>query len=203
MQVALTDAGEGTWLTTQGTDGEPDAALRTRCRARWATVGLQKTRDAYVFLATTVPGLTTPPTRVYVDDTNPRGPGSVDVWIAGPAGPLALEAEAVVRAYVVARRSVTADVQVRNATVLPIDVTADVYFRSQYTRALAQATDELTQLIHATELGGFVSVAEMYRALCAPDGVFDARITVPAANVPVARNQVAVPRTLTLIPHPS
>ena len=204
VTAALPDLGTGTWLTTQGTDDESDPALRTRCRTRWATIGLQKPRDAYVYLATNTPGVATPPSRVYVDDANPRGPGTLNVWIAGPAGPVSTADEALVRAYVVARKSPCADVQVANAVPVAVAITADVYYDGGYATALTQAADALTSLINAVPLGGTLSWAEAVGAITNVPGVYDVqnlRLNGGTANLTVAANQTAVAGVYTLTPH--
>ncbi len=198
VTAALTVTTGSTWLTTQGTDEEPDAALKTRCRARWATVGLQKTRDAYLYLAVTAPGVTTPVTRIYVDDANPRGAGTVDVWIAGAAGPLSTADESLVRAYVLARKSPASDVAVANAVTVTVNVTADLYYGAAFTGAPAQAQAAVTALINATPVGGTLYWSAIVEALMAPDGVFKTVLTAPGADLALAANQVAVPGSFTL-----
>src|SRR6185369_14847016 len=53
--AAFEDTGDGTWLTIQGQDEELDEPLRIRCRTKWATIGIQKTRDAFDYLVRNVP----------------------------------------------------------------------------------------------------------------------------------------------------
>lgn len=195
--VALEVVG-GTWLTTQGTDGETDPALRERCRGRWATIGLVKTRDGYGALAVTAPGVSTRATRVTVDDASPRGPGTVNVWIAGPSGPLSTPDETLIRNYVLERKSPTADMQVQNAVAHPIDVTATLYSDASNPEALNEATALLTDLINATAIGGVVRVSAIIEVLMTPTGVFDATLSGFGSNVTLAGNEVATVGTLTL-----
>jgi hypothetical protein len=201
MTAAFEDTGAGTWLTTQGQDEEKDEPLRIRCRSRWATIGINKTRDAYVFLATNTPGLTTQPNRVLVDDQNPRGEGTVDVWIAGPAGPISTTDESAVRAYMLARKSPSTDLAVANALTAAITVTADVQYRGSFPLAVAQAQDNVTTYIQALPIGASVHLADVTEAIMTPDGMFNAsnvRINGVAADHALAVNEVATVDAVTL-----
>jgi uncharacterized phage protein gp47/JayE len=195
--VALESVG-GTWLTTQGTDGETDAALRARCRGRWATIGLEKTRDGYAALARNAPGTTTRATRVLVDDASPRGPGTVDVWVAGPSGPLSGPDETATRAFVLPRASVTADVAVANATPSPVNITANIYTGGSNPDAAAEAAQLLTDLIDAAPIGGTIYRAAIIEALMTPRGVFDASVSSPPGNVVLGAHAVATVGTLAI-----
>lgn len=195
--VALLASG-GAWLTVQGTAGEADSALKARCRGRWATIGLEKTRDGYAALARSAPGVSTRATRVYVDDASPRGAGTADVWISGPSGPLSGGDVTLISDYVLERKSLTADVEVDNAVAVPIDVTAVIHRTASNPDALADATALVTDLINGADIGGAVRRNGVIEALMTPSGVYDVAITVPAANVSLAANEVATVGTLTL-----
>lgn len=193
--------GSGTALVVAGADQERDDALRARCRSRWATIGLQHTAAAYDALARQVPSVGDPTvslvTRTKVDDTNPRGAGTADVWIAGDAGPLTSPEEAAVRAYLLARKSVTADLQVQNATPVPVSVVATIYV-SNNASAAAEATTRLTNYLNSVPIGGRVYVAQLVEELMTPAGVYNAVLTAPMADTVLAANQVATVGTLTL-----
>ncbi len=195
------DTGSGTAMVTAGTDQERDAALRARCRSRWATIGLQHTADAYDALARQVPSVGDPlvslVTRTKVDDTNPRGAGTVNVWIAGEAGPLDAPEEAAVDAYLQARKSVTADLQVENATAVPVNVTATIYVRNN-SSAADDAEDRLTAAINAVAIGGTVYRAQLLEELMGPAGVFNAVITSPTGDTALAANEVATVGTIAI-----
>ncbi len=200
VTAAFTDSGSGNWLTEQGTDGETDVDLRLRCRSRWASIGLQKTIDAYVFLATATPDVATRPTRVYVDATNPRGPATLDVWIAGPAGPVSVGDETLVRAWLEARKSPATDLQTENATALDVDVVADIYYDAAFPNAVAEAEAAVIAVINAATIHGTIYYSEILAALTSPDGVLNATLT-GFVDVTAAVSEVAVPGTLTLTGH--
>lgn len=200
MTAALEVSG-ASWLTVQGADDETDANLRARCRARWATVGLNKTRDGFLFLAMNAPGVTTQPNRVYVDDTNPRGPGTCNVWLAGPGGPLPAPDVATIASYLSARQSVCSDVATANAVTRAVDVAATVYYRAAYTGALGDATNRVTAMLQALDLGAPVYLAEVLEQLMGAAGVYNvAGLTLNggAADLALAVNEVATVGTFTL-----
>lgn len=167
----------GTAMVVPGVDQERDAALRDRCRTRWATIGLQHTAAAYDALARQVPSVGDPAqslvTRTKIDDTNPRGPGTANVWIAGAAGPLDAPEEAAVRDYLLARKSICVDMQVANATAVPINVTATIFVRNNAS-AKGDVEDRITAAIDAVPIGGVVFTAQLYEELMAVAGVFNA-----------------------------
>lgn len=193
--------GSGTAMAVAGADQERDAALRARCRSRWATIGLQHTAAAYDALARQVPSVGDPAvslvTRTKVDDTNPRGAGTVDVWIAGDAGPLDAPEEAAVRAYLLARKSVTADLQVQNATAVPVNVTATIYVRDN-AAAKADAEARITAAINAVPIGGTVYRAQLLEELMGPAGVYNAVLAGPAVDIGLDPSEVATVGTITI-----
>ncbi|MBV8929443.1 MAG: baseplate J/gp47 family protein [Mycobacteriaceae bacterium] len=206
VSVAMHDVGGGQWLTTQGADQETDAALRVRARSRWATIGLQKTTDAYVFLAMNTPGVVTQPNRVKINDTNPRGAGTIDIYLAGPAGPLPAADVTTIGAYITTLKSPAADVQVLSATSLAVTVAARVYYHASYANALSQAAANLTALINQTPIGGTVHLAQVIEQIMLVDGVYDAQavtINGTAGNLTLGPNQVATANAPVWSPAPT
>lgn len=191
-----TSGGSGTAMMVAGANVESDTSLRNRCRTRWQTIGLQRTADAYDALARDLAsGTTDPVTRTRVNDTNPRGPGTVDVWIAGASGPLSTPNEALVRAYVLARKSVTADLQVQNASSVVVNVVATIYVRGN-AAAKAEAEQRVIAAINAVAIGGVLYRAQLLEELMGPTGVFNA--TLDALDLVLGLNQVATPGTITI-----
>jgi len=69
--------------TVIGLDEEDDERLRARCRAQWGALSFETVTAGVEYLALTAdPGIT----RVFVDDTNPRGAGTWDVYLATATG---------------------------------------------------------------------------------------------------------------------
>lgn len=193
--------GSGTAMVIAGTDQERDAALRARCRSRWATIGLQKTAPAYDALARQVPSVGDPlvslVTRTKIDDTNPRGAGTVDVWIAGESGPLSAPEAAAVRDYLLARKSVTADLQVLNAAPVAVNVTAVLRVRNN-SGASAEAVTRVTAAINAVDIGGTLYRAQLIEELMTPAGVINAVLSIPFADISLVASQVFTVGTLTI-----
>jgi uncharacterized phage protein gp47/JayE len=203
MTATFEDTGDGTWLTVQGADEESDTNLKTRCRTRWATVGVQKTRDAYLFLTMNVPGLSTQPDRVYIDDQNPRGPGTVDVWFAGPGGPLPAPDATAIATYLTDRQSPCTDVDGANAVTRAITVTATYEYEGAFAGAGAQASDAVTAFIQALPLGGTLDRADIVYLIRNTPGVGDVYLDTvlingSAADLTIAKNEVATVAAVTL-----
>jgi len=196
-----TGTGTGTPMVTQGQDDEADATLVERCRTQWSTIGIQKTQDSYAALVRKTPAITTLPTKVFVDTTNPRGPGTIDVWLAGPTGPLGGGDLALIQAYVLARETPCADTDVANAATLTINFVGDVYVSSSFvSTAPSEIVIDLTEAVDAVNIGGMLSYAELIGVVVTTPGVVDLlNFTVNAGvvNLQLLANQVAVTGTFT------
>jgi hypothetical protein len=72
------------WKTAGGRDAEKDGPYRKRSYAKWLSLGTGWTRDAFDYW---VPRFAPSITRIYVDDSNPVGPGSIKVYLANSTGP--------------------------------------------------------------------------------------------------------------------
>jgi hypothetical protein len=68
------------WYTTGGLDEELDAALRKRNSTKWALSSLILVREGFEAVA-----LQNGAIKVDIDDTNPRGQGTLDVYAGGAA----------------------------------------------------------------------------------------------------------------------
>lgn len=194
--------GDGTWLTVQGADEEKDPEVRTRCRSRWATIGIEKIKDAYVHLATNTPGLGTQPDRVMIDDQNPRGPNTIDIWLAGPSGPLPSSDVLLIRDYVIARKSPCSDIEVNAAIPRNVVVNANVFYSGEFKNAVAESVDNLRALIQSLPLGGKLLLAQTIEEIMSPVGVVNETallINAAAADLQLAANEVAVVDALNLV----
>lgn len=104
---------DGGWITAEGADTETDEELRRRGFLAWAELARGGTRDAYISWALSVPGVK----NAFVDDTLPRGQGTVDVYVISTAGLPTAALVAQVQGVVDANRPITADVLVKAPTV--------------------------------------------------------------------------------------
>jgi hypothetical protein len=75
------------FLVSPGRDAESDEDALTRAQGRWGTLSSVLTASGWLFvLATPEVGGVPTITRVFVDDANPFGPGSVGIALANAAG---------------------------------------------------------------------------------------------------------------------
>ncbi|WP_395598132.1 baseplate J/gp47 family protein [Pseudomonas sp. A1437] len=72
------------WLTTPGSDSEPDDQLRLRVRNQFSAVNQWHTDAVYRALIAAFPGVS--PNGVYFEHGAPRGPGSANAYVLFEAG---------------------------------------------------------------------------------------------------------------------
>lgn len=180
-----------------GSDPESDVRLRDRNRSKWSTLSQAAPGDAYRTWAMEASNAVT---RVWVDDLNPRGPGSIDVIIAGVGGALPGGVATTVTNYInggvdgVYRRPLGSNLLVKNAENATINVVGTVYSYASYalsdiqTAANAAAND----YISTVAVGGTVLLAELYKRIMGVTGVRNVVITSPSADVTVPAGKVPV-----------
>ncbi|GMV19472.1 MAG: hypothetical protein AMXMBFR56_76960 [Polyangiaceae bacterium] len=195
-----------TWYTRAGADEESDTKLHTRNVTKWALFALGRPSEAYTNMALQVAGIT----RVYVDDTNARDAGFVDVYCAGPtataAGADVTAAQAIFDAYEAASATTTAFA----APEKVLNVTATVYVTAAKNTAAKQAAilKALQDYVNGLPLGGIklppsttgvVPRSELEGAMTALTDVVAVAMTSPNADVPMALNEVAKEGTFNLV----
>lgn len=152
------------WPSVAGRDEEPDEILRTRNRTKWATMTVEMVRDSYVNIA-----LANGAAKVHVQDTNPRGPGTLDVYVASETGPLgSIDMTAIQAAY--AKRAWYTDatwvpdwtgnttrVAVKPAVSNPLAIHATVYHDSNVIESIMQerGLKALREFVRVTPIGGY------------------------------------------------
>lgn len=202
--------------TAAGADEETDTALRERCRTRWSTLAVETTRDALVNLAL---GASSGIDRVLVDDDNPRGAGTADVYLAGQTGAVGSGDVSAAVSAIAARVMGTVDevdlgggnpnYLVQSATAVPVNVTATVIYRSGYASASVEAavTSALQDAINAVPIGGYDYAAgfsnlllknELVSAIESVDGVLTSSMSLPTGNIAMTATQVATVGTISL-----
>lgn len=188
-------------VVTAARDEETDAALRQRCRDRWATLATGFTREAiryYATNATLVDGTSAGCTRVGF--ATPAGDGSYIVYVAGASGALGGTPLARVQVALDAVKPITDTPVVTNATEVPITIAGTVRFFSGYNtsdnRTAADAAAEA--YVNALPLGDTSDppvvdasgiAAAIYAAL--PGKVRD--IDLSTTDTSLTLGQVAVP----------
>jgi uncharacterized phage protein gp47/JayE len=185
--------GSGTWITSQGTDEESDAALSARCAARWPELGSGAPAPSYDLWARSEPtkGAQVTRTNVVADAAGPNG-GGVLVYLAGPSGPVAGDVVSAVQSYIAARAPLTVVPTGASVTGLAVTVTATLYGKAQHqTAATAAALTALQALVAATPVGGKLYRAAIFEALMGPEGIENVALAAPAGDTTLTAAQVA------------
>lgn len=208
-------------LISTGEDPELDAALRLRNSTKWARLSVELVRDAYINIALEASASIR---RAEVNDTNPRGPGTIDVYIAGDSGIVGSEEIAAAQNAFAAvgthTKSYPVDdtiyplnpdptrVLVLPADAAPIDFEGVVYFGSTYSAAATQLQVEaaIRAYITLAPIGGYpypspgsvIPKNNIEHAIMAVPGVRTVNLALPSADVPVGGFSVATVRTIAL-----
>lgn len=182
--------GSGTWILTQGTDPESNPLYRSRCRARWPSLGpaTATPEEVYDLWARTA--------SAEVTRTKPRPsptvPGEVELFLAGASGPVSSQAVDDVDDYIQPRVALTNTLLVQNATAFPVTVTANIYVYAGYEGQVAiECAANLTALFTELPLGGTLYVSNIIETLSLPVGVRNVTVAAPAADVVLTALQVA------------
>ena len=185
------------WLTTVGVDEESDTALRQRCFLAWEELSQGGTAAAYISWALSVAGVKS----AFVDDTLPRGEGTVDVYIMGEAGPPDPALIDAVQEVVDANRPITVDALVFSPEIVTVPVTLGVTPRAGYDTE-AMDTEIRRRLsvffgdIEDPELGitplgvGMdVVVSQIIGVVMGVPGVYSVEVEDPAGDISIDSNQ--------------
>lgn len=160
-----------------GRDQERNADYIARGRAKFAARARGGSRAAYlvwVHEAFDVGGLVSPITKIGVDDTNPNGPGSTDIYLANAAGPATPTEVGVVDEYLQAFRGLgTGPLRVLPAPAKTAAIAGVLYSTSA--TALAEAGAKWQALAADLPLGGgpkgVLYLDAIRGAVLGPDGV--------------------------------
>lgn len=187
---------DGTF-TTAGADAESDPKLRERAQSKWGTLRVEKVRAGVLNLARNASAAIH---GVAIDDDNPRGAGTVDVYLAAENATAGAADVAAVQAALddafFGNGSVDQLVQAFAAPTETQAIAATVYVRGS-TAALVTAALEAawTAFLSTIPVGGFdlspgpsntIPRAMVIRALAdASDSILAVDLTTPAADVSV------------------
>lgn len=177
------------WITSSGNDEEADGPLRSRCQARWPSLGVAPTREVYDLWARTA----APTVVKTISKPSATIPGQVDLYLATAAGATPGAAVTTVANYVAAREPLMLTSNVQSAAPKNVAVQATLYIQSGYqAAALELAEANIEALIAAQDIGpGTVYVSELISALTTPAGVRNVVVALPAADVSLAAGEVA------------
>lgn len=190
--IAITDP-----IVRPGAAAESDDRLRTRNRTKWATLSYAEPADAYIAWALAASPFIT---RAFVDDLNPRGPGTLDIYCAGPSGPVPGPVLVTVIDYIegnidgISRRPLGSDVQAFSASSASVTITGTLYVSASYsltaTRDYVYAA--ITALLQTLPVGGTVLLAELYSTIMSIAGVNNVHLTSPTTDTTVAVTSVPI-----------
>lgn len=174
----------GTWITTAGAASESDAAYLRRALSRWSSLGAGGNAEAQAYLCTVADSALT---LVGVNDANPNGAGSVDVYLATATGTASGGQVTTAQTYLRLRKaSGTGELRCFAAPTYTNAVTATLY--SDGTRISTDIEDDAdaAMALYASEqaaLGGYIYRAELTQRLMGISGVVNLTLTTPAADV--------------------
>lgn len=197
------------WYDTRtGADPETDVALKTRNATQWGLLATEKTSTAYTNLAVAQQGID----KALIDDGNPRGAGTVDVYVASGSdlvsnGDKTL-AQAAFAEYTMFTESTwpptnspyQSRVEIKDPPTLELDVQGVVYYDPQYTSAQVQTflTTALDDFVDLIPIGGFeyvpndgkVFLGDLLEVIENVQGVRTVTLSTPTGNVAVAYNEL-------------
>lgn len=203
-------AGSGTWMTQVGSDPEADDVLQERNRTKWSTLGNGETViDRAINLALNSSSTIT---KVSIDDKNPRGSGTANVYVGGDnvvVGTDDLDAaqEALDKNFF-ANMTLGSDERVKAYATTAVELTlvGTVYHDSNYTSAQVQAAVEaaIEAFTKTVPIGGFTYASLLANVVLRGDvvqaienalGVKSAVLTTPApgSDISLAFSEQLVP----------
>ncbi len=201
-------SGTATWITSRGRDRESQKSYATRIRARWADLGPQTTSERFATLvryAFTSLDLTNPITRLYVDDTNPLGPGSVALYLATDSGPASADEIEIVDDYVTPRWAAGAGpIAFYAAGTLSLTVSGQIKGPTNETTALEQAQAALDALAALYPIGGTTVYLEQIRTalMNTVTGSLNVTLSTPATDTAIPAGSIVglTLGTMTVVP---
>ncbi len=212
------------WYTVAGLDEESDYNLQRRNETKWALSSLILVKEGFEAVA-----LQNGAIKVDIDDTNPRGAGTLDVYAASAAAPLGTaEMQALQLAF--SKRVLNTEatwlnpwpvgnpslVQVKHAPTQVLDLTGStVYFTGELATVKGSVQQALRDLITLTPLGGYsyppgpqnvITLGDLTNAIEESDGVatfspgFTGDIAVASRHLVIAPADPYFGLTFTAVP---
>lgn len=184
-------------FTTAGADAESDPKLRERARTKWGTLRVEKVREGVLNLAREASAAIH---GVAIDDDNPRGPGTVDVYLAAEnataGGADVTAVQAALDDAFFGNGSVDKQVQAFAAPTATQAIAAKIYVRGSTNAQVQAALDQAwADFLVSVPVGGFdlspgpinvIPRAMIIAALAGADEtILAVDLTSPAADVNV------------------
>lgn len=171
------------WVTRGGSDAESNDSLAERCLARWPSLSLVPNEDVYALWAKAGAPQDVTKVRVVAD---PDAAATVNVYLAGPAGPVdgtpPNDVVAKVQDYLDGRAGVTDLPAARNTSAKAVSITGVTVYVTTGQRDPAQKAAQATirAYVDAAPIGGYtglgvdggiVAISEVIGALTNAPGV--------------------------------
>lgn len=194
--VTVTNTGTP-WYDISGRDLEADSTLQTRNVSQWSRLSVEYVKQTYANIAQDLGAA-----KVEVDDNNPRGAGTIDVYPTGPSALLSnAELTSIQEAY--AERAFDTDstwpasgdsrVSVKHPPVLYQNISAILYHDPGVAGSVIddRATTALLDYLAETPIGGWdytpgpanvLLLGDIYDRLKDVEGVSGVEITFPTTS---------------------
>lgn len=204
VTITNPDIGSGTWITSEGSDEESDASLQARNTGKWSTRTYASPPEAYPQFARESSDNIA---RSIADDSNPGGPGTIDVYIAGGTGVSSAGDVTTAQTYIDARKPITAEPTVKASVGDVQNFVGTIYILSSKNNAATQASivQAVTDYVNGLPIGGSVLTgvqgyalhSEIVTAISSIDGVESVALTTPAADVAITAWHIMTVGTFT------
>jgi uncharacterized phage protein gp47/JayE len=200
------------WYSTTGEDEETDVALQSRNRTQWDRLSVELISGGYENIARDAGAA-----KVTIDTTNPRGPGTLDVYVSGATAVLSGSEVTTIQEAFSDRvwatdptATPTSRVQVKTPATFPLNITAKVYHRSDVktSELLPRINSALTAFVASIPIGGKSYSATLNNAITRSDindallkvfGVNTVTISLPAVEtLAIPSLSLVVPGTWTI-----
>lgn len=187
------------WITQEGSDTEDDESARTRTLRSWSELAQRAIEDSFINAAESVSGVLF----AQADCDHPRGQGTVDIIVTGTAGEATDNLLAAVRVAVEEISGPYDNILVKSSVTVRQDIAVEV------TTADAASDEEITLHIQAilAELLAVRKGRKLYELNLSDinhairsgySAATNATVTVPAADVKLARDKVIILGTVTV-----
>lgn len=199
-------SGSDTWITLDGADEENDVQLRFRNKTKWSTLGIgpgmsyeHNARKAHASVK-----------RTRINATNPRGPGTIDLYLASDSGTISPSVVSLVDDYMhgvtdgIDRVGTTADLLILSAIAYSFSLPANVYVLKQYDTTATRAAVEagLAEYFKNLPIGGTpltpggagaIRVGAMAGSVMKIPGLQNIAFPGMPTDLPLTFNRVAIP----------
>lgn len=185
-------------LVQAGVNTESDDSLTERCRTKWSRLRVDKTNDALInIVRNAVPAIHS----VFVDSSNPSGPGTSVVYLASVNG--SAGTQDVIDVQVVLDQNYFGNglsklVLAKPASLQSVPLKVITYYKGVDPDALLSGLIQAwSDFLSTIPIGGFdlspgpnhiVTIASIIRALSTVPGVQDLDIVTPTVDILVGRN---------------